>query len=81
MPVPSLLRFDRGTLLLGSAPPRPIAHLMKRDERAGAWRCDALHYAQVAAVLREEPLAYGAESAKSVRIEWPKITLTELRTD
>jgi superfamily II DNA or RNA helicase len=54
---------------------------MKRDERAGAWRCDALHYAQVAAVLREEPLAYGTESAKSVRVDWPKIALPELRTD
>ena len=78
---PKMLRFDRGTLVLTSPPPSRVAHLLKRDERAGTWRCDALHFSHVSEALREVSPAYTVGGQNLPRIHWPTVSLTDLRPD
>ena len=80
-PQTELLRFDRGTLLLERSPPKDTAQFWKWDHRAEAWRCDALHYSDVAEALREEPAAYRTSLSRNLKINFPRANLHELRPD
>src|ERR1035438_5372322 len=75
------LRFDKGTLLLESQPPPHIASYCKWDQRAEAWRCDALHYTEVECALKETSPAYFVNTPHQVKVNWPHVNLPPLRDD
>lgn len=75
------LRFDKGTLLFDVKPPPHIAQYSTWDIRAGAWRCDALHFAEVEPALREAYPDYTVNAPQRVKVNWPRAALPPLRID
>jgi hypothetical protein len=75
------LRFDKGTLLLESQPPPGIASYFKWDQRAGAWRCDALHYPEVEGALKETCPDCSVRIPHGIKVRWPCANLPPLRAD
>jgi len=82
---PVSLSFDRGTLLLAgigreklpevSGPP-----VWAWDDRVGAPRCDAIHYAAVRdALARQFGSSFSDEVPKPCCVYWPKVKLPKLR--
>lgn len=76
-----VLRFDRGTLLLESLPPQYDTKQWKWDKRAEAYRCDALHYPEVARLLREESPAYETGVCRWQPVHLSTSALSTLRQD
>ena len=76
-----LLRFDKGTLLLESQPPPGVASYFKWDARADAWRCDALHYADVQQALKQTCTDYSVGVLPGTKVSWPCANLFPLRDD
>jgi superfamily II DNA or RNA helicase len=82
-----ILSFDRGTLLLAgtscnwSFEPSDSS-VWRWDRRVGAWRCDAIHYAQVCKTLTERfGMDFSDEVMKPDAISWPKVDLPKLRQE
>jgi len=75
------LRFDKGTLLLESQPPPGLASYFKWDQRAEAWRCDALHYPEVEYALKETCPDYSVPIPHGIKVNWPCANLPPLRVD
>jgi len=81
------LSFDRGTLLLtgvnrGQLPAEPGSPVWTWDPRVGAWRCDAIHYAAVRAILsRRFASRFHDGTLQPDRICWPKTELPMLRPE
>jgi superfamily II DNA or RNA helicase len=81
------LSFERGTLLLQGAQARelaavPGAALWTWDARVDAWRCEAIHYAALRAVLSR---CFGSRFQDAlpppVPVAWPKVNLPALRPE
>src|SRR3989339_84626 len=81
------LSFDRGTLLLtgvnrGQTPAEPCSPVWTWDARVGAWRCDAIHYAAVRAILsRRFASRFHDGTLQPDRICWPKMDLPAPRAE
>ena len=75
------LRFDKGTLLLESAPPPHLRDFFKWDRRAEAWRCDASHYTNIKNALNEESPGCVASILPVIKLHWPLVGLLPLRDD
>jgi len=75
------LRFDKGTLLLESAPPPHLRDFFKWDRRAEAWRCDASHYTNIKNALNEESPGCVASILPEIKLHWPLVGLLPLRDD
>jgi superfamily II DNA or RNA helicase len=84
---PVTLTFDRGTLLLkgpsyADLPNIAGASVWRWDDRVDAFRCDAIHYADMRQALNGEFGAYFCDYvAKPVDITWAKIALPKLRPE
>lgn len=77
------LSFDRGTLLLRDAasdePLRPVdPSVWTWDERVGAWRCDAIHYATV---TRQFQGRLQDDLPQPAHVFWPRTDLPDLRSE
>ena len=79
------LSFDRGTLLLAGLGRARVDGLFGQerwcwDRRVSAWRCDAIHYAAVRAILSS---GLGDDWHDGVprpsRVAWPRVALPRLR--
>jgi superfamily II DNA or RNA helicase len=86
-PKTASLSFDRGTLLLKEVVQKDLPEVLgsgvwKWDSRVGAWRCDAIHYAEICRVLANR---FGAQFTDEVmqpaRISWSKTDLPRLRAE
>jgi superfamily II DNA or RNA helicase len=81
------LTFDRGTLLLAGLhraqlPADAALPAWVWDSRVGAWRCDAIYYAAVRAVLsRSLGARFRDDTMQPVRVSWPKTDLPALRVE
>ncbi len=81
------VRYDRGTLVLDGLADRELHGAFgdepwQWDERIGAWRCDAVHYAAVREILSR---SFGPRADDTVpsppRMAWPKVDLPKLRPE
>jgi len=81
------LSFERGTLLLaglgGNESPAALGPpVWTWDARVGRWRCDAIHYVSIRAVMQAR---FGAgfhdEVPAVARVAWPKTDLPPLRPE
>jgi hypothetical protein len=81
------LSFNRGTLLLtgvdrGQLPAEPGSPIWTWDARVGAWRCDAIHYAAVRAILsRRFTSRFHDDVLRPDPVCWPKMDLPTLRPE
>ena len=81
------LSFDRGTLLLTGPQPQDLSTasesgVWKWDNRVGAWRCDAIHYATMRTALsRRFGNSFRDDVPAPVRVSWPKRDLPEPRAE
>jgi len=79
------LRFDRGTLLLSGVGPDevpgvPGPHVWTWDNRVGALRCDAIHYAKIHNALQSQfGPSLSDEVPEHVRVRLATISLPKLR--
>lgn len=84
---PIHLRFDRGTLLLSGVGPARVQDLCGRifwtwDNRVGALRCDAIHYAAVQrALTAQSGTTFVDEAPRPQDVYWPRIKLPLLRDE
>ncbi len=84
---PISLSFDRGTLLLKGLERKELPNTVdlsvwRWDIRVGAWRCDAIHYAQVHKTLDDQfGFSFFDGVMKPVGISWPKIDLPKPRQE
>jgi len=86
-PTPASIRlgFDRGTLLLtglgrdaGAPPPAGVSWVW--DDRASAWRGDALHYAAAREALRDRfGVRFFDDVPEPKAVVWPRVDLPPLR--
>jgi len=86
-PLPVVLSFDRGTLVLSGLDPGEIRSafgpaLWRWDDRVNAWRSEALHAPRAREILRRR---FGARLRDEIpdppRIAWPVFRLPPLRPD
>ena len=81
------LTFDRGTLVLANATSEELASagggpMWQWDDRVGAWRCDAIHYAAVRKALVDRfESRVDDEVPKSAPVSWAKVELPPLRPE
>lgn len=81
------LAFDRGTLCLRGLPGGEIerffgADLWKWDDRVAAWRCEAIHYADVCATFRKDlGDRFQDDVPRPPRVEWRQVNLPDLRPE
>jgi superfamily II DNA or RNA helicase len=80
------LRFDRGTLLVEGVAEDPAPYgvppgVMQRDERVGAWRCEAMHYAAIARSVETRGATIADEVHRPAGILWPHVELPPLRRE
>ena len=80
------LTFRGGTLLLSDMPRERLKRLFPAglwiwDPRAGAWRCDAVHYADVADRLRQDGGAFSDDVPEWSHVGWPRVQLPTLRPE
>lgn len=81
------LTFDRGTLLLagvarGRLPDITGGPVWVWDSRAGALRCDAIHYSAVRSALADQfEAAMRDEVPRPQPVAWPKVKLPRLRDE
>jgi superfamily II DNA or RNA helicase len=78
------LSFDRGTLTLQGVSRVGMQKLLGAgnwawDPRVNQWRCDAIHYAVVAARLRQTEFAVQDDVRRWHAISWTRIDLPQLR--
>jgi superfamily II DNA or RNA helicase len=84
---PISLSFDRGTLILagigrGKLSKIPGPSVWAWDNRVGALRCDAIHYAAVSAALAGQfGPSLSDEVQKPCVVHWPKVKLPKLRSN
>jgi len=84
---PISLSFNRGTLLLAGVGCEQLPEIFGPsvwawDNRVGALRCDAIHYAVIRAALAEQfgPLL-SDEVPNPCGVYWPKVKLPKLRSN
>jgi len=84
---PISLSFNRGTLLLAGVGREKLPEIFGPsvwawDNRVGALRCDAIHYAVIRAALAEQfgPLL-SDEVPNPCGVYWPKVKLPKLRSN
>jgi len=81
------LSFDRGTLLLTGLTHKELPDtcgscVWRWDARVGAWRCDAIYYAEICKVLVERfGTDFSDEVMKPAVVSWPKVDLPKLRLE
>jgi superfamily II DNA or RNA helicase len=81
------LAFDRGTLVLTGADRTEAPRVggldtWRWDARVGAWRCDAIRYADVRADLpRLSGMGWRDEVPEPIGVGWAKTELPELRAE
>jgi len=81
------LSFDRGTLLLSGLADEEARTVLEQgrwawDPRVSAWRCDAIHYAEVSAVLAHSlGGAFADEVPRPARVVWGEVSLPPLRPE
>jgi superfamily II DNA or RNA helicase len=87
MPDAVTLSYDRGTLRLSGVSPEREPDGLARgvwqyDERVGAWRCEALHYADVSpALFKEYGDAFSDRVLSRAPVSLSETDLPELRAD
>ncbi len=78
------LAFDRGSLLLrdwpGGEPPGLATDAWVWDDRVGAWRCDAIHYAALGRTLTSRADVRD-DVPRPARVTWPGVALPPLRSE
>ena len=84
--LPPKLSFSSGTLLLERCPRQAVERVAGSlewawDNRAGAWRIDALHYADVRRRLDQSRLACDDSVAQWHAVGWPRVQLHPLRPE
>ncbi|MFX0204125.1 MAG: DEAD/DEAH box helicase family protein, partial [Candidatus Hodarchaeota archaeon] len=81
------LSFNRGTLLLTGPTRKDLSDtcglcVWRWDNRVGAWRCDAIHYAVICKTLLERFGAdFSDEVMKPACVSWPRVELPKLRPE
>ena len=81
------LSFERGTLVLaglgGSESPNALGQpVWTWDARVGLWRCDAIHYASISAVMQDRfGSGFDDQVPAVARVAWPKTDLPQLRPE
>ncbi|MBM4004199.1 MAG: DEAD/DEAH box helicase [Planctomycetes bacterium] len=80
------LRFSDGTLLLDHVSAGVIESMQGRvpwvwDPRIASWRSDAIHYATAARLLRVAGVSFEDHVGNWTGIEWPAVSLPELRPE
>ncbi len=75
------MHFDKGTLLVDVLPAGGIAPYWKWDSRVSKYRCDALHYADIAVRGAGCSPTYNHSCARWQAVVWPKAELSVLRED
>ena len=84
---PVRLTFDRGTLILTNATREELvssgcAPVWQWDHRVDAWRCDALHYAEVRKRLGDQFTSRMLNEVPApASISWPKVELPAPRDE
>jgi superfamily II DNA or RNA helicase len=82
---PVSLSFNRGTLLLTGVGREKLSQILGPsvwtwDNRVGALRCDAIHYAAARSALAEQfGPSFSDEVPKPCCVYWPKVKLPNLR--
>lgn len=84
--VPPRLSFSAGTLLLERCPRQAVEKVFAPlgwvwDQRAGAWRTDAMHYAAVRRRLDESHLGCDDCVPQWRTVRWPQLDLHSLRPE
>jgi superfamily II DNA or RNA helicase len=80
------LHFSAGTLVLEGLPARTLTQVFgpdfwKWDQRIGAWRCDAIHYAPVRGQLEAAKLAVRDDVPHWHAVRWRRCELPPLRDE
>ncbi len=80
------LTFRGGTLVLSGMPAAGVERVFAGgpfvwDSRTGAWRCDAVHYVEVAERLRQAGCNWQDDVPEWQEVRWPRSELPPLRAE